>query len=178
MPISKRVTARFNKRARKTSPTGASPSDVRREESDVRNLPMIETRSGLVATRAQTPRPTPAPAPAPTSRAIRLSVYLRDARTRAEEILRQHPRHDGPTGAMCQRCLVAHPCDGVHAAQDVIAITAKLHLGRPLSSKALLELMTDLVDLGATDTARQNPKADPRALRAEYGPKSAGLTPH
>jgi hypothetical protein len=66
----------------------------------------------------------------------------------------------------------------VRAAEDVIGITAKLHLGRPLSSKALLELMTDLVDLGATDTVRENPKADPPAPRAEHGPGSAGLTPH
>jgi len=174
MPITRRVTARYYKRARTASPTGASPSSVRREESDVRNLPMIETRSGLVATHAQISRPTHAT----TSRSISLSAYLRDARARAEEILRQHPRHDGRTGTTCQPCLVDYPCDAVRAAEDVIAISAKLQLGRPLSSKALLELITDLVDLGASDTARENPKADPPAPRAEYGPGSAGLTPH
>jgi hypothetical protein len=174
MAITRRVTARFHKRARTASLTGSSPSGVRREESDVRNLPMIETLSGLVDTRAQTSRPTRAP----TSRAMSLSAYLRDARARAEEILRQHPRHDGRTGATCQPCLAAYPCDAVRASEDVIAISAKLHLGRPLSSKALLELMTDLVDLGATDTVRENPKADPRAPRAESRPGSAGLTPH
>ena len=174
MAITRRVTARFHKRTRTASLTGASPSSVPREEPDGRNLPMIETRSCLVATRAQTSRPTHAP----TSRSIGLSAYLRDARARAEEILRQHPRHDGRTGSTCQPCSVAYPCDAVRAAEDVIAITAKLYLGRPLSSKALLELMTDLVDLGATDTVRENPKADPPAPRAEYGPGSAGLTPH
>jgi hypothetical protein len=134
---------------------------------------MTEDRSGLVATRAQTSRP----AHAPTSRSISLSAYLRDARARAEEILRQHPRHDGRAGSTCQPCLVDYPCDAVRAAEDVIAISAKLHLGRPLSSTALLQLMTDLVDLGATDSVRENPKADPPAPRAEYGPGSE-LTPH
>lgn len=177
MPITRRVTAGFRKRARKASLTGASPSSVPREEPDVRNLPMIETRSGLVATRAQTAQ-TSRPTHAPTSRSISLSAYLRDARGRAEKILRQHPRHDGRTDSTCQLCLVAYPCDAVRAAEDVIAITAKLHVGRPLSSKALLQLMTDLVDLGATDTVRENSKADPAAPRAEYRPGSAGLTPH
>ena len=40
--------------------------------------------------------------------------------------------------------------DAVRAAGDVIALSAKLQPGRPLSSKALLELMTDLADLGAS----------------------------
>jgi hypothetical protein len=38
--------------------------------------------------------------------------------------------------------------------------------------------MTDLVELGATDAIRENPKADPRAFHAENRPGSAGLTPH
>jgi hypothetical protein len=170
MAITRRVTARFHKRARTASPIGAAPSGVRREESDVRNLPVVETRSGLVATRAQTSRPTHAP----TSRSISLSAYLRDARARAEEILREHPRHDGCTGATCQPCLVAYPCDAVRAAEDVIAISAKLHLGELLSSKALLEFMTDLVDLGATHTALENPRSDPPAPRADHGAELLG----
>jgi hypothetical protein len=173
MPITRRVTARFHKRKAEALTT-ASPSGVRREESEERNLPIIETRSDLVAPRAQIPRPTRAPAP----QSISLFEYLRDARTRAEEILREHPRHEGGNGTTCEPCLVAYPCDAVRAAQDVIAISAKLHLGRPLSGKTLLGLMTDLVDLGATDAVREHPKADPRAFRAENGSGSAGLTPH
>jgi hypothetical protein len=172
MTITRRVTARFHKRARTASPTGASTSGVRREESDERNLPMVGTHSDLVATHAQTSRLTHAP----SSKSVSLCAYLRDARARAEEILQQHPRHDERTGSTCPTCLVAYPCDAVRAAADVTAITAKLSLGR-LSSKALLELMIDLVDLGATDTVLENPKADPRAPRADLGP-SAGLTPH
>ena len=162
MSISRRVTARFHKRAKTASPTGASPSGVRREESDVRILPVAETRSDLVATHAQTSRTTHAP----SSKSVSLSAYLRDARARAEKILQQHPRHDGRTGSTCPTCLVAYPCDAVRAAADVTAITTKLHLSRLPSSKALLELMIDLVDLGATDTVLENPKADPRAPRA------------
>jgi hypothetical protein len=172
MPITRRVTARFYKRAKAASTTAAPPSSARREESDVRNLPIIETRSDLVA--AQVTRPTRAAA----SRSIGLSESLRDARTRAEQILRQHPRHDGRNGSTCEPCMVAYPCDAVRAAHDVIAISAKLHLGRALSGKALLELMTDLVDLGSSDAVRQNPKADPRGRSADYGPGAAGLTPH
>jgi hypothetical protein len=137
--ISRRVTARFNKRARTASLTGASPSGVRREESDVRNLPVVETRSDLVATHAQTSRPTHAPA------SIGLAASLRDARARAEEILRDHPRRDGRKGPTCLVCLGAYPCDAVRAAEDVIAITGKLH--------PLLEVMVDLVDPGATNAA-------------------------
>jgi hypothetical protein len=173
MPITRRVTARFHKR-KAAALTTAEPSGVRREESDERNLPIIETRSDLVATRVQVARPTRAPA----SRSIGLAECLRDARARAEEILRQHPRHDGRNGSTCEACLVAYPCDAVRAAQDVIAISAKLHLGRPLSGKTLLALMTDLVELGAADAIRENPKADPRAFHTENGPGSAGLTPH
>ena len=195
MPITRRITARYYKRARTKSlagASGASPSSVPREEPEVRNLPISETLSGLVTTSAQTSPPTHAPAQkaipeaptskaivhAPAAKAISLSAHLRDARARAEEILRQHPRHDGRTGATCQPCLVDFPCDAVRAAQDVIAITAKLHVGRPLSNKALLELLSELVDLGATGAARANPKADPPAPRAKYSPGTAAVTPN
>ncbi len=174
MAIRKRVTARFYKRARTASPTGASPSDDRQEESGVCNLPVAETHSGLVTAHAPASRPTRAP----TSGSSNLSAYLREARARAEEILREHPRHEGRSDSTCQLCLVAYPCDAARAAQDVIAISAKLHLGRLDSSKALLAVMTDLVDLGTRDTVLESPKAHPPAARAAYGPGSAGLARH
>jgi len=90
---------------------------------------------------------------APTPSSIRLSDYLRDARARAEEIIGDHPRHEGPNGTTCEPCLVAFPCDAVRAAEDVIAITARLRLAELVSSKALFEVMTELADLGAADTA-------------------------
>lgn len=154
MSISRRVTARFHKRVRKASPTGASPSEECREGSDVRNLPVAETRSDLVAARAAAARPTLAL----TSRSSSLSACLRDARARADQILREHARQEEDTAPTCQLCSLAYPCDAVRAAEDVIAISAKLQVGRPLSSKALLELMTDLVELGGTDTVRGSPR--------------------
>lgn len=99
-----------------------------------------------------------------------LSTYLREARVRAEEIRWQHPRREGPGGSTCQLCLVAYPCDAMRAAEDVIAISAMLHLGQPLSGAAVLELMTDLVALGATDTDLTSPTADAAAQRADHGP--------
>jgi hypothetical protein len=173
MAIGRRVTSRFYKRVRKVSPTGASPSVDLREESDVRNLPVAETRSGLVAMHASSARHTHAP----TSGSSRLSAYLRDARARAEQILREHPCHKGDTASTCQLCSLAYPCDAVRAAEDVIAISAKLQVGRLRSSKALLEFMMELADLGATDTVRERSKASPPAARAD-GPGSPGLTPH
>lgn len=158
MPISRRVTARFHKRTRKAPPTAAAPSADRREESDVRIVPVARPRSGLVAMQTPT-RPTHAP----TSESTRLSVYLRDARARAEQILRDHPRSDGNLASTCQLCMLAYPCDAVRAAEDVIAISAKLALGPPLSTRALLEFMTDLADLGATDGELESPKACPPA---------------
>ena len=152
MAIRKRITARFHKRVRTAAATDASGSDTRREESDARDLPVAGTRSGLVAIGAAAPRPAKAPttrpARVPSSGSIRLSTYLRDARARAEQILREHPRSD--TASTCQLCSLAYPCDAVRAAEDVIEISAKLRLDRLGSSRDLLELMTDLVDLGTT----------------------------
>jgi len=148
MGISKRVTARYYKRVRTASPASASPSVVRREESDVRNLPAVETHSpaaeahsDLVTAQTQISRPTHAEITTSTS----LYAHLRDARARAEQILREHPRHDGRTGATCQPCLVDYPCDAVRAAEDVIAITDKLRVRRLDSSKDLLKVMTELI---------------------------------
>jgi hypothetical protein len=126
-------------------------------EPDVRNLPVAELHSGRVDAPA---------APPPVS----LSSHLREARARAEEILWQHPRREGPWGSMCQLCLVAYPCDAMRAAEDVIAISAKLHLGQPLSGAALLELMTELVAPGAADSAPRRPTAEPPVPRATSGP--------
>jgi hypothetical protein len=148
MSISRRVTARYYKRTRAALQTGPAPSGVHREGTDVRNLPVSEARSDLVATEAKISQPTAQP-----TRSIRVSASLRDARARAEEILRDHPRRDGRTGTTCLICLTAYPCDAVRAAEDVIAITSRLRVGRLLSSKALLEVMTELVDPGAADTA-------------------------
>ena len=181
MTIRRRVTARFNKRVRRgpvsDAPSGALPVEsapiesvpvesapVESVESNVQVLPIAEARSGPVATSAQATRPK-----ATISRAIRLSVYLRDARGRAEEILREHSQDDGRTGATCQACLAAYPCDAVRAAQDVIAISEELHFGRLLSSRALLQLMTELVDLGDLEKA----EADPRAPSADHGASMA-----
>jgi hypothetical protein len=148
MGISKRVTARYYKRVRTASPASASPSVVRREESDMRNLPAVETHSpaaeghsDLVSAHAQISRPTHAE----ISTSISLWAHLRDARARAEQILRDHPRPDGRTGATCQPCLVDYPCDAVRAAEDVIAITDKLRVRRLDSSKDLLKVMTELI---------------------------------
>jgi hypothetical protein len=94
--------------------------------------------------------PTARPARAPASGSNRLSAYLRDARARADQILREHPRSEGDTAPTCQLCLLAYPCDAVRAAEDVIEISTKLQLDRLVASKDLLELMTDLVDLGTT----------------------------
>ena len=146
MTISRRVTARFHKRVRKASPVGASvasPSVDHREEPEVRILPVTETRSGFVAPR--TARLTYAP----TSESLGLSAHLRRARSRAEQVLREHPRHEDPTIPTCQVCLLAYPCDAVQIAEDVIAISEKLQVDRLRSSKALLEFMTDLVDQGS-----------------------------
>ena len=158
MGISKRVTARYYKRVRTASPASASPSVVRREESDVRNLPAVETHSpaaeahsdlspaaeahsDLVTAQTQISRPTHAEITTSTS----LYAHLRDARARAEQILRDHPRPDGRTGATCQPCLVDYPCDAVRAAEDVIAITDKLRVRRLDSSKDLLKVMSELI---------------------------------
>jgi hypothetical protein len=162
MTLNRRVTARFHKRARTASRT-ASPPDVSCGESDVHDRPVDETGSNLVARHAQISRPAHATA-------ISLAACLRDARARAEEILREHPRFEGTTGATCEPCLAAYPCDAARAAEDVIAITSRLQLPRLVSSKALLELMTDLLDLGATDQAGQSgaetdPSQTPRVVR-------------
>src|SRR5262245_2849220 len=172
MTISRRVTARFHNRARMASRTPASPAEHRGEESDVRNLPVAEPRSGLLAMHTPT-RPTHAPTLAST----RLSAYLRDARARAERVLRDHPRSEGNVASTCQLCMLAFPCDAVRVAEDVIAISAKLEVGRLLSTKALLELMTDLVDLGAADRRLESPEACP-TVRADSGQGSHGLIPH
>ena len=162
MTISRRVTARFNKRARHVrrepvsdASSGALPLP---DEYNLHPLPIPEALSGLVAPCKQA-TPLKQPKPATISRSIRLSAYLRDARARAEEILREHPHHDGCTGATCQACLAAYPCDAARAAQDVIAICEELHLGRLLSSKALLELMIELVDLGDLEKSEADPVA-------------------
>jgi hypothetical protein len=160
MAISRRVTARFHKRVRRGAVSNGS-SGVLPDASNVKQLPVPEALSGLVAPCKQATRPKPAT----ISRSIRLSTYLLDARARAEEILREHPHHDGCTGATCQACLAAYPCDAARAAQDVIAICEELHLGRLLSSKALLELMTELVDLG--DLEKDD--ADPLAPGSDHG---------
>jgi hypothetical protein len=161
MPITKRVTARFNKRMRSShSRAEVSPPAAIREESElreataVRNLPiavrpLTEARSEPVISHVESCALTHAPTPS----SIRLSDYLRDARARAEEIIGDHPRHEGPNGTTCEPCLVAFPCDAVRAAEDVIAITARLRLAELVSSKALFEVMTELADLGAADTA-------------------------
>lgn len=176
MAISRRVTARFYKRARTASLAAASRPAERREESAVPNLPVTETRSGLVA--RQTPaQPTRIrPTHAPTTGSTRLSDYLRDARGRAEQILRDHPCSEGNGAATCQLCLLAYPCDAARAAEDVIAIGSKLDVGRLRSTKALLELMSDLVELGATDRGVRSDQAGP--LTAEDHERPAGLTPH
>src|SRR5262245_21581524 len=187
MPISKRVTARFYKRARTrpTSIASASPSCVRREDSELHNLPVVETpvvepaveapvmetHSNLVAQTFRTSRAL--------SRSISFSDYLRDARTRAEKILREHPRYDGSTGPTCEPCLAAYPCDAAKAAEDVISIVSRLHHpGRFLASRALLDFMADLVDLAATDAVLGKSKADPQAPRADSDPESSRLAPH
>jgi hypothetical protein len=177
MPISRRVTARFHKRARTVSLANKPSSDVRREQSTVTNLPVVETRapaedrspvethSDLVTALTQTSRSqrvTTASANAqPTSESAGFSAYLRDARARAEQILADHPRHEGPNGTSCQPCLVKYPCDAVRAAEDVIGITKKLDLERLLSSRALLQFLTELVELGAAETAPENPATPP-----------------
>jgi hypothetical protein len=153
MEIRRRVTARFSSRRRKSSPTGASPSIGDRGESDVRNLPAADHQSGGLVATVAAPRP------------ISLSAYLRTARAHAEEILWQHPRRESPTASTCQLCLVTYPCDAIRAAEDVITISEKLHLCKPLSGAALLELMTQLVDLSATDTG-----ADPSVPRGDHRP--------
>ena len=151
MGISRRVTARFSSRTRTSSPTtGASPSTDDRGKPDARNLPGADLQSDLVDTLVD-------------SRPVSLSAYLRTARARAEEILWQHPRRESPTASTCELCLVAYPCDAIRAAEDVIAISEKLHLCEPLSGAALLELMTHLVDLAATDSG-----TDPPAPRGDY----------
>jgi hypothetical protein len=165
MAISRRITARFNKRVRTPRPAlVALPDDVPKQ-TEVRNLPVAEARSDLVTPQAQTYQPKK-PVPGPNSRPISLSAHLRDARARAEAILRQHPRDEGSARSTCQTCLFTYPCDAVRIAEDVIAITAALQLGGR-SSKSLLELMSELVDL---DT--------PRAPRADRGAGSRELTPH
>ena len=153
MTISKRVTARFYKRERRVSPIHAPASSAGSGQSDVRNLPAMETRSGLVASQAKTAKPTTLPGRAPTSTSTHLTVSLRDARARAEEILRKHFSYEGRTGPTCHSCLDAYPCDAVRAAQDVTAITSKLHLDRLGSSTALIAFMIDLLELGSADTA-------------------------
>jgi hypothetical protein len=166
--ISRRVTARFHKRARTASRTPAPSPGNCREESDERNLPVTETPLAHLVR-------TPAPA-VPTSGST-LSAYLRDARARAEQVLRDHPRSEGNAASTCQLCMLAYPCDAVRAAEDVIAISTKLELGKLRSSKALLEFMTDLVDLGAADRGPESSEACPRA-RADSGQRSHGLIPH
>ena len=160
MPITRRVTARFNKRA-KSHPRAESsaPAAIRDEselqdESEVRDLaisslPIEETRSEPVISHVE----SCALAHSPTPSSIQLCAYLRDARARAEQILGDHPRHEGPNGTSCQICLVEFPCDAVRAAEDVIAITAKLRLAELVSSKALLEVVTDLMEVRAEDKA-------------------------
>jgi hypothetical protein len=170
MAIQRRVTARFRSRRRAASATpGASPSGDDLGNFDLRSLLVDESDSGGVAARKSDMRNLPVaesgsggvgalPAPGPTApRPMSLSSHLREARARAEEILWQHPRREGPTGSTCQLCLVAYPCDAMRAAEDVIAISAKLRLGQPVSGAALLELMTELVALGAPDRAEDAP---------------------
>ena len=176
MSISRRVTARYNRRKRMgVLKPDASPSYNRREEPDafrddqeecrVANLPVAEFRSDPTPT---SPAPTHSAPTVDDRRSMSLCRTLRDARARAEEILWQHPRHEVPGGSTsCQLCLVAYPCDAIRAAEDVIAISARLHLGESLSGSALLELMNELVDLGAVD-ANGSPKPAP-AARAAYG---------
>jgi hypothetical protein len=172
MAITRRVTARYRSRHMAASQTpAASPSGDNPGKSDVRNLPVAELHSGIVDEPAASPPVSRfsnlrEAAPPPVS----LSSHLCEARARAEEILSQHPRREGPWGSMCQLCLVAYPCDAMRAAGDVIAISAKLQLGQPLSGAALLELMTELVALGATDTALRRPTAEPPVPRATSGP--------
>jgi len=156
MPITKRVTARFHKRARSSHfraelspPAAVREESELRKEGEVRNLPIAEVRSEPVIPHVQ----SCALPHAPTPSSIRLSDYLRDARARAEQILGDHPRHEGPNGTTCELCLVGFPCDAVRAAEDVIAITARLRLAELVSSKALFEVITDLADLGAAGTA-------------------------
>ena len=148
MPITKRVTARFNKRAR-SHPRAetAAPAAIReeselRDQSEVRNLPIAETRSEPVISHVE----SCALAHSPTPSSIHLCAYLHDARARAEQILGDHPRHERPNGTTCEICLVEFPCDAVRAAEDVIAITARLRLAELVSSKALLEVVTDLME--------------------------------
>jgi hypothetical protein len=191
MGISRRVTARYNKRMRTVRPIPAPTTGDLREQSAVSNLPVAESvpesRSDLVAhappEHAPAPENRPAlehrpapehrpvpehrPAPAPAPRSSRLSALVRNARGRAETILRQHPRREETGGATCQLCLFAYPCDAVRIAEDVISITEKLQLGRLGSSQALLDLVIELVDLG-----------DPPAPRADRGLGSAQLTPN
>ena len=173
MAITQRVTARFRSaRGRHPRPAGRRPATS--GKSDVRNLPVAETRSGLVA-RARRP---PAGEP-PTSRA---SASPRTCAMRALAPRRssRSTRVTRTCGSTCQPCLVAYPCDAMRAAEDVIAITAKLHLGQPLSGAALLELMTDLVALRATDTFARSPRRI-RRYRIQIRPGicwgDAALTP-
>jgi hypothetical protein len=79
---------------------------------DVRNLPMAEPRTGLVA---------PPVEPRPISRA----EHLRHARERADDIVLRHARVEGRGHATCPLCTVSYPCDAVRAAMDVIAISSE-----------------------------------------------------
>lgn len=81
------------KRMRATAARAASPPAVRRDASDVRNLPIAPPRSAHVAPRS-------------------LAEQLRDVRARAERILREHPRHD---------CDAAHVAEDVIAITSRLA---------------------------------------------------------
>ena len=105
---------------------------------------MPEPHSGLVATRAD-------------PRTMSLSAYVRLARARAEDILRKHGRDEGRTDSTCELCLVSYPCDAVRAAEDMIAINAKLHPSRPLSGEALLELFDWVEQDGGSARAAARP---------------------
>ena len=170
MPISRRVTARFNKRERRSAAASLAAPPVAqpeaREKIDTRNLPAIEIpvpdlRSELLTAPAQVlarERPEKSErveAPRPAS----LSAHLREARARAAEIIRQHPCRDELTGPACPSCVVSYPCDAVRAARDVIALSERLSLRPQVSGEALLALMADLVGLGA----RSAPLRDARA---------------
>ena len=161
MSISRRVTARYNKRARAAKPNPAQLSGITPPAPEVQpevcilpiaTAPIAEariedSRSDLMASLpAPTYRPTSPKTPPP--RPVALATFVRDARSRAEKVLREHPRREEAHGSTCQLCSFAYPCDAVRVADDLILLSKRLQLGSFRSSKELLDFMNELVENG------------------------------
>jgi hypothetical protein len=160
MTIRRRVTARYNSRARMRPSPGVTPSVQHREETDAQDLPASPELAPPEppSVRAAVPlEPPVVDAPSEDVAPMSFSAYVRDARDRAERIVRQHPARDGGFEAVCQPCVVAYPCDAVRAARDVLAISDALTLDEPVSRASIVELFSDLLDVRAPLTRASAP---------------------